>query len=333
MTSIQVLKFDKLTDEIEKFIDSCSYTHLWQSPIWFKLRRETKEHCVLYIVKEDNSIVLSAQVITLNFFSKFSFQYIPAGPLFNKKNYKHVALLIKKVISDNPNCPFLKIDPCVNDPKLVKNLKELGFKKEAVEIKPSSTRLIDLRQKGLEEIVKEMEYNTRYSIKKALKFDLRMVIAKNENEFESFYKLVYSTEKRQNFTQRDKSFFLTLLKMSKWSDPAVLLLIYKNSSLLSGGIFVKYQKRLHYLMGASDYNLKKFQGPTFLQFKAIEHAQKFNCDFYDFFSYNPEAEQKSSGPDRFKKSFGGQNVVWQEGMDFPKNKILYWIYKTYHNFL
>lgn len=334
MKDYQIDKTNRISKRLDQFLNSRPYTHLWQSPIWFQLRTDLNNSFDLYTINKNNEILACAQVIRLSFLSKLNFIYIPGGPVFadNIENpYDIISQLIHYIIKDYKKFSpiFLKIDPCTNDSKLIQAFRNIGFENEIFEIKPRATRIINLKTSE-EERQKVMKYNTRYSIRKAKKANLEFKIAKTKKEFEEYYEIVEQTEERKAFSQKGSDFFKTLLETYNFSDPVFLLLVCKNNLLLSGGIFVKYQNRLHYLMGASNFEYKKYQGPSYLQSKAMDFAKKIGCDFYDFFSYNPMPKDKLSGPDRFKKSFGGKIVKWHIGMDLPLKNLLYSFYKTYH---
>lgn len=231
---------------------------------------------------------------------------------------------LKKVreIAKKENAIFFKIEPSfakASENKLA--LEKFGFRR-GDNIQPQKTLILDIT-KSEEELLKQMHSKTRYNIRLAKKKNIE--IKKDKNKFENFWKLLQQTTKRDGFRPHPKEYYRKMLKV-----PGVELFVatYKKK-IVAVNIVVFYKKTAIYLHGASDYKYRNLMAPHLLQWEQIREVKKQGCAEYDFWGIN---EKKWPGVTRFKKGFGGKEVIYLGAYDLVFQPIWYKIYKLARKF-
>jgi lipid II:glycine glycyltransferase (peptidoglycan interpeptide bridge formation enzyme) len=223
-----------------------------------------------------------------------------------------------KQIAKQENAIFLKIEPSfakATDGKPL-YLEEFGFIK-GQNIQPSKTLILNI-EKTEQELLRQMHYKTRYNIGLAEKKGI--LIKKDKNKFEDFWRLIQETTKRDGFRPHPKEYYRKMLKIS---DVELFLADFKNK-IIAANIVVFYEKQAIYLHGASDYEQRNLMAPFLLQWSQILEAKKRGCTEYDFWGIN---EKKWPGVTRFKKGFGGYEISYPGAYDLVFQPMWYKIYK------
>jgi len=215
--------------------------------------------------------------------------------------------LIKiKEIAKQENAIFFKLEP----------LEKLSLKRSR-NIQPVKTLILDI-SKSEQELLNRMHYKTRYNIGLAEKKGIK--IRKDKNLFEDFWKLMQETTERDKFRPHPKEYYRKMLRI-----PGVELFAaeYKNK-IIAVNIVVFFEKTAIYLHGASDYEHRNLMAPHLLQWEQIKIAKKCGCAEYDFWGID---EKKWPGVTRFKRGFGGKEIVYPGAYDLVFRPIWYLIYK------
>lgn len=220
-----------------------------------------------------------------------------------------------KEIAKKENAIFFKAEP-------LRQAQGKPFKK-STNIQPQKTLILDIT-KPEEELLKQMHSKTRYNIRLAERKEI--LIKKDKNKFEDFWRLIQQTTKRDGFKPHQKEYYEKMLEV-----PGVELFvaIYKNK-VIAANIMVFYKKTTTYLHGASDYKHRNLMAPHLLQWQQILEAKKRGCIEYDFWGID---EKKWPGVTRFKKGFGGKEVIYSGAFDLVFQPIWYIIYKIGKKFL
>jgi lipid II:glycine glycyltransferase (peptidoglycan interpeptide bridge formation enzyme) len=219
-----------------------------------------------------------------------------------------------KEIAKKENAIFFKVEPTEIN-------KKFGLRKSK-DIQPRKTLILDIT-KSEQELLNQMHYKTRYNIGLAEKKGVR--IKRDKNLFEDFWKLMEETTKRDGFKPHPKEYYKKMLEI-----PEVELFGAKfGNKIIAANIVVFYNKTAIYLHGASDYEHRNLMAPHLLQWEQIKEAKKRGCAEYDFWGID---EQKWPGVTRFKKGFGGQEVIYPGAYDLIFQPAWYKIYKLVKKF-
>ena len=219
--------------------------------------------------------------------------------------------------------------------KTVSFADKLKLKKNAVDIQPPDTTVLDLTQNE-EDILANMHskwrYNIRLSEKKGViihKYDGN--ILNLSEKVDTFYKLTQETVLRDGNSCHLKEYYQDLLKSSaqniaKGNDvPLINLYIAEHENDEIGAIITLFSKdEAVYLYGASS-NLKRNLMPNYLlQWTAIKDAKLYGSKTYDFYGISPEGKNQNHpmhGLYMFKTNFGGKIIHRTGSWNYPLKKI------------
>ena len=194
---------------------------------------------------------------------------------------------------DIKNLDFIFFRSCKNDIVID------GFRKEEF-----TTHIIDLNQ-DISQIWKNFgRSSARYAINRAVKDGISVEINK---DYDKFIELNRSFRKKKHIGEQN-------IKKDYYEKNGVLFLAFHNKELLSGQFYVRDDKNIRWLIGASrrleaDNEKATMIGNAnrFLVWSAINYAKSNNISEFDLGGYytgkedNPELERIN----KFKQSFGG----------------------------
>jgi lipid II:glycine glycyltransferase (peptidoglycan interpeptide bridge formation enzyme) len=269
------------------------------------------------------------------------FLFLPHGPVIKSQipNPKSQILefLVKelKKLAKEERASFIRIAPILerNDEN-IKIFKNLGFRDAPIHIHPELTWELDLSPSE-NELLMGMRKTTRYLIKQAQKN--KEIEIKEENNFEGiekFNQIYQLTKERHGFIPFSLEYLKNeFLAFSKENQVSVLLGKYKEE-VVSGGIFIFWQKIGFYHHGASSQKYPKIPVSYLLLWEAIKKAKNLGCQKFNFWGIAPLSKfsvQRSefknhpwSGLTLFKIGFGGYKKEYVKTQDLVLSK-KYWI--------
>jgi len=214
---------------------------------------------------------------------------------------------------------FLRLEPLTN-------LPDNNFLKTR-SYDPEKTLVLDLN-KTEKALFSKMHPKTRYNIRLAKKHNILVKQSESLREVEIFWQLAKKTEKRNHFKYYPLGYYLKLIELLGRLKMACLLIAFYQNKPVASNIVLFYQKTAFYLFGASDYQYRQVMAPHFLQWETIKEAKKRGCLFYDFWGIDRE---RWPGITRFKKGFGGKELIYPGTFELPYNRIWYRIYRLAKN--
>lgn len=320
---------EEFPKEAERFLLEREYTHLWQSPVWFKFRNDRNIDFSTYILYREQKVVACTQIIYPRVLKVFNYAYVSRGPVWDQSSGVFAQLLdtIRKDTQDR-DCLFVKLDPTLLQftREELEIIKMRGGDKQQRRVIPSGTAHVDVSGEK-EQVLGTFSKKTRYSIRKAYDSGVEVVHGNTDDDYQQYLAIIEKTEQRQKFKQREPGFFKTLLETYNYTSPVHLLLIRYKGTYIAGGIFVEYQNRLHYLSGGFDDDYKHVQGASVLMYEAMNLAHSLRLTHFDFFSYSSGESKEFISIDKFKDSFNPYIDKWEDGIDIPIRKSLYKLYR------
>jgi len=325
-------------DEWNKFLAENRGSFL-QSWGWGEFQTSLLKKIWRFCLGEENKVLEEDQLIKETFpLNLKNFLYIPYGPcfkeeLFVKARRKILNLVFKeaKKIAQKENAVFLKIEPTLPWPK------DLGGEKSFKRIQPKKTLILDLKKSG-EEIFKNFHPKTRYNIRLAQRKGVKIFTATYNTQhtthnmqqaaskyIDIFYKLVQRTATRDKFAPYQKGYYKKILE----NLPSELFLAEYKQKIIAANLLIFFGKKTTYLHGGADYKYRKIMAPHLLQWTQIQESQKRGYERYDFWGID---EKRWPGLTRFKKSFQGEELEYQNGKDFVFQSFWYKIYKLIKGF-
>lgn len=221
--------------------------------------------------------------------------------------------------------------------KTVSFADRLKLKKNAVDIQPPDTAIIDLTQTE-DEILSKMHskwrYNVRLSEKKGVKIEKYDGNALNLSEkVDVFYELTKETNKRDGNSSHSKKYYFDLLKKSadeiaqNKDVPLVNLYVASCEGDEIAAIIVLFSRdQAVYLYGASSDRKRNFMPNYLLQWTAIKDAKNYGSKIYDFYGIPPEGKDENHpmhGLYMFKTNFGGKILHRTGSWNVPLKKIYF----------
>lgn len=241
------MKFVNLTSEEFEQFTSENFSHYTQSSIHYNNRSKTKGDVHLVGVKDDQEDVIAACLLTearsLKFFKYF---YTHRGPVMDFNNLVLVRFFFKSLTAylKKHNCLYVLVDPYVlenlrqpngeiiesfDNRALIKTMEELGYKHQGYTVgydTMSQIRwlsVLNLKDKSEDQLLKEMDYQTRRNIKKTYEMGVKVKTLPIE-ETDTFFELFKMAEEKHGFKFRDEPYFYEMQKTYK--DHAMLKLAY-----------------------------------------------------------------------------------------------------------
>ena len=241
------MKFVNLTSEEFGKFTAEHFSHYTQSSIHYDNRSDMKGDVHLVGVKDDQDEVIAACLLTeartLKFFKYF---YTHRGPVMDFKNLSLVRFFFKSLTSylKKHNCLYVLVDPYIlenvrnadgeiltsyDNRAFVKTMEDLGYKHQGYTVGYDSMSqirwlsVLDLKDKTEDQLMKEMDYQTRRNIKKTYEMGVKVRTLPIE-ETDTFFDLFRMAEEKHGFKFREKPYFEELQKT--YEDQAMLKLAY-----------------------------------------------------------------------------------------------------------
>lgn len=241
------MKFVNLTSEEFEQFTSENFSHYTQSSIHYNNRSKTKDDVHLVGVKDDQEDVIAACLLTearsLKFFKYF---YTHRGPVMDFNNLVLVRFFFKSLTAylKKHNCLYVLVDPYVlenlrqpngeiiesiDNRALIKTMEELGYKHQGYTVgydTMSQIRwlsVLNLKDKSEDQLLKEMDYQTRRNIKKTYEMGVKVKTLPIE-ETDTFFELFKMAEEKHGFKFREEPYFVEMQKT--YEDHAMLKLAY-----------------------------------------------------------------------------------------------------------
>jgi peptidoglycan pentaglycine glycine transferase (the first glycine) len=292
------------TEEWESFLLSEKSIFL-QSSLWGNFKKKYQK--VKRIEARENEKIIGVCQIFEEKSPFGKYLYIPFGPVSKRSDVRE--RLINEALKEakKEGHFFLRVEP----------LHEImgGFDQFS-RIQPQKT-LISRIDKSKEEQLKDFHSSTRYNIRYAKR---KGVLIRKGGSIDDFYNLLLKTKERQRFFTYSKEYFQDLLDVK---NTEMISAFYKEK-VIAATILFYFNKTVNFLHSAFDYDMRKFKATALLRYDSIELAKEKECIYYDFWGID---EKRFPGVTEYKKSFGGEELIYPPGKDFPIKKFPYLFYK------
>lgn len=218
------MNFCKLTEvEYISFLDKHPQKTFLSTPNIGKLRNKHNWNYEFVGVKENNKVIAATMLLSKKTFLGKKEFFAIRGFLIDYDNYNLLSFFTKELKSyiKNNNGFMLRIDPYLikqerdingdvvvngkNNFDAINNLKKLGFiEKEAEQAKWMFA--LDIENKNIDELLKEMKANTRNSINKTFKEGL-VIRELAYEELDKFVKITDDTSERRHFSNKNLEYY------------------------------------------------------------------------------------------------------------------------------
>lgn len=224
------MNFVTLTSDEFNAFTTKHFSHYTQSAIHYNHRVDLKGDVHLVGVKDDNGQVIAGCLLTeartLKFFKYF---YTHRGPVMDYTNQSLVAFFFKALTSylKKQNCLYVLIDPYLienlrnaegeivksyDNRAFVRTMDTLGYKHQGFPVGYDSMSqirwlsVLDLKDKTEDQLLKEMDYQTRRNIKKTYDIGVKTKTL-TIDETQTFFDLFHMAEEKHGFKFRELPYF------------------------------------------------------------------------------------------------------------------------------
>lgn len=294
-----------------------------QSFEWGEFQKNLFKKIFRIIIKKNNTVLLSAQVIKENIFFR-SYFYLPYGPTFNsnnslEENHESFKYFLERIrnIAKKEGAIFLRIEPLSPLPEPT----GFNFQEPIKRVQPQKNLILKI-DKPEQELLMSFRKRTRYNIRLAEKKGVRIKISDKYSD--AFYQLLNKTKQRQGFRLYPKDYYKKLLNIQGDSFKTELFLAEYQTKIIVASIIVFFGEKVISLHTGFDYQYRQLKAPYLLRWKTILRGKRRNCQEFDMGGID---EKKYPGVTYLKKSFGGQEFECGPGKEIIFNNLWYNFYK------
>lgn len=237
--------------------------------------------------------------------------YSPRGPLGDQNK----ALEDLKKLQSEKDLIFARIEP----------MQKMALPRAVKDIQPINNWLLNL-EKTEEELLIAMKPKTRYNINLAQRKGVKIRVGE-QKDIITVWKLFLETASRNQFRLHPQNYYLQMFE--QLGNGMKLLIAEYEGKALAGMVLTLFGETATYLHGGSSTSMKEAMAPYLLHWEAIKLAKNSGMKNYDFGGVAPSGEERHAwaGISRFKKGFGGFEVVYPGAFDLIYSPIWYNVYK------
>ncbi len=372
------MKFTEITqEEFKRIEDNFPLSNFYQTTSWAKIKQTTGWIPYFIAIKEGEKVKGACLLLAKKTFFNQKLFYAPRGPLLDYTDTELLTFFtnnIKKFIKAKKGY-MLKIDPMIEiatydetlnkttneeNYNIYKNLKKLkyhhiGFTKGyGTDTQFRWTYCLNIKDKTIDDIMKNLRDNTRRSIKKSYKYPLTMEDV-DDNNIDDFKLVTSHTANRQHHFDRSKNYYQMINKEFENRSKLIIVYLDKNKYLkeckedklydeiknekedkipISTAVFIFDKTRVNYVYGGSIKKYMSLCAQYKFQYEMIKFAIDDKYPIYDFGGISGNFEDINDphfGIYGFKKGFRGYISEYIGEFDLIIRPINYNIYKIAYN--
>ena len=316
------MKLQDISSQVKKEFNNLA-SHPLQSWEWGDFREKMGVKIIRLGIFKGNKLVETSQISIHDIpHTKYKIGYLPKGQVPSKKMLEEIY-----DIGQKNGCIFIKLEPnIINESS---GFSVLGSKFNiVVSSHPLFTKytfLLDLT-KSEEELLKEMKEKTRYNTRLAERKGVRII---KSNDFETYWKLMDETTKRQQFFAHAKKYHQTMWETLNKTGIAHLFLAKFGDMTLTAWIVFLFNNVLYYPYGASSQEKRELMASNLMMWEVIKWGKINDAKTFDMWGAmgpNPDKTDPWYGFHRFKEGYNPSLVEFAGSYDLVINPTLYRLY-------
>jgi lipid II:glycine glycyltransferase (peptidoglycan interpeptide bridge formation enzyme) len=316
MLKINLCKSEKEFVEGQREIPESERSFL-QSYEYGQMQSKLGNEPLYIILSNENNQVVDSYLAVLFKAKRGKYFFLPYARVDQEK-LKIIVTFLKKLAKEM-KIDFIRISPLADAGEENKNMfAKMGFRDAPVHMMhPELLWLLDL-SKDEKKLLEGMRKNTRYAIKQAEKFDLKIESGASEIFLEKFYKIHKETARRQGFVPYSWDYLKAQLEVFGPTDQMKIYLAEYENQVISAAIIMYYGCEGVYHHGASLSEFNKIPGSYLIQWEAIKEAKRRGLKNYNFWGVVENAPKHPwAGLSFFKQGFGGNGRTLLHCQDLP----------------
>lgn len=253
--------------------------------------------------------------------------YCPYGPTVDSPRALNTAIESLKALAQSCQAMSIRIEPvgiAASDlPVKQQRLKRIDYSS------PASTWCIDLTATE-DEIVANMNQNNRSIYRNYHKKELKHSVSTKPADIKYLIRLLEQVAQHNNITVHSDSYFKTQAKALLKQKAAEIHLIRLKRQVIAAALVYIDEDTSYYAHAAADHKHRKLNASTALLAEIIIHSKKQGlkvCDLYGI-TTSDDKHHNWAGFTKFKKSFGGYQVDYNETYEIAVKPLAYLIYSS-----
>lgn len=264
---------------------------------------------------EDEKIVGASLVIEHELVLGKTYLYCPRGPLADTPEALRALFVAIRELGKKEGAMYVKADPNLyyfND-----DVTQLADTYTAgTTLQPQQTQVLNTAA-GPDELLTSMHSKTRYNIRLAEKKEIRVRWSSSSDDLNEFLRLMRQTSERQGIRLHGGTYYQQLFSALQKEQMAQLVVGEYNGAVRAAHMIIWHGQTATYLHGGSDDSTKDAMVPYLLQWETIKKAHQQGMKDYDLWGVAPDdmPTHKWAGITRFKRGFGGRQIVFPSSLN------------------
>lgn len=299
-------------------------THVIQSWQWGDFRKRLGTPVLRYGLYKNNQMVMAFQLTLHQIpFTNWNVGYLPKGPFPNTE----LAKILKKIGKEH-NCAFIKVEPNIQSSQ-----SSTIDKSFILSPKPLFTKnnfIIDLTQSE-DELLKNLHSKTRYNIKIAQKYQVKVENRSDDRAFEIYLKLYFETCQRQDYHGHNEAYHRKAWESLRDAHMARIMIGSYQQKPLVAWMLLSFKDTFYYPYGGSSDQYKYAMANNLVAWEAIKLGKKLGLKKFDMWgalSKDADPMDPFFGFHRFKAGYGGKLVEYIGTYDLVLNYPLYYMFNV-----
>lgn len=258
--------------------------------------------------------------------------YCPYGPAAEDEESLQNALSELKKLGRELHVTFLRIEP--TNQKFTDSLKKSGWKKISYQrLNPEYSRFVDLTLPE-DTLIASMAQPVRNIYRNYHKKGVVITQSHNPPDIEYFLTLIHTVAKRTGLRPHSDAYFRAQAESLLPKRLATLWLASYNDEVIAASIMYDSPDTRIYAHAAASslQEHRKLNAGSALVAEAIIDAKHQGKSYFDMHGIAPKNSKPNhpwAGFTRFKRSFGGHDVVHAGTWELPLHTLPYWLYRIY----
>lgn len=245
--------------------------------------------------------------------------YVPYGPTAESEEKLQKALASLDKLARDLKVDYIRIEPAIIGVDNA-NVQPAGYTITKRTAQPRHTLVVDITQ-SMQNILLGMSKTNRYLWNRSARNNLSFKISYKEKDLQHFLEMMAETAARTQSKFHDNYYFKALIEVLGPTKNAGVAYAYHNDEVLVGVLFADdfVAKTRYYLYAGSFDKAREFSANSPLVVYLLEQAKELGMETFDFFGVSPKEEtnHRWSGLSKFKRSFGGEELVFSGTWEKP----------------
>lgn len=330
------LSRETVDKEWDAFLDTASGGHHVQTSMWAQVKSTLGWKPVRFVVRQEGHIVAGAQLLMRRYARAAVIGIVSKGPVLVSRDRTLAEFVIDELlrVASDFGIHCLVVQPPNNGKALTHIMCDRGFHPTSLEVSPTATIQIDLRQ-SLGDIFAGMKKKTRRYIRHGLNSGITGREG-TADDLHSFYQLLSATSRRQKWPIYSENYFAEIFRIFGQHGKARLFFTEYRGEAVSSQMLVAFGDTVIAKNSGWSGDFGNMGANNVLEWISIQWAKAQGYRYYDLEGIDPKtanSQQPGSGENGEKESwsyykhqYGGQVVSFPKAQVYFANPLARWMY-------